>query len=138
MREVIKECRKLAAKYGVKVYFKPLSGPIAGYCNFEDGVITINSHLISRQEILSTFFHEYFHWHCHKKGLWKNYHDCEDPIKKMKTALKAERHIDRLAEMEMYKYDKRLRFLGSYKDADNKDANKFLSDYYSNSEPNPA
>ena len=66
MRPEIKEVRKLAKKYGVKVYFRPLKGAVAGICDVEEEIITINSYLSSRQEIISCLFHELSHIFCFK------------------------------------------------------------------------
>lgn len=131
MREIIKECRKLAAKYGVKVYFKPLSGPISGCCDCENEIIKINSSCKLRQDILSVFFHELGHVICYRKGIWSKYHiDTGDREQMMKSALKAERWVDRFAEHELYKYDKRIRYLAAY-DGDDKQLKAFLENYYS-------
>jgi predicted SprT family Zn-dependent metalloprotease len=129
MRPEIKELRLLSKKYGVKVRLKRLKGAIAGQAYYEDNLIIINSLLSNRIEILSVFFHEWAHLDCYNKGLWRKYHESEDSTEKLKVALKAERYIDRIAEFEMYAYDRRLRYLRAY-DTSDKEAKEFLEKYY--------
>lgn len=48
----------------------------------------------------------------------------------MTTAVRAEKHIDKIAMHMMYEYDKRLKYNGSYMDSDPKMVRAFLEDYY--------
>ncbi len=128
MRPEIAECRKVAKKYGVKVIFRRLKGAIAGQADFDNNLIIINSELSSRQEIISTLFHELGHFVAYKKGIWKKYHDGGEDM--MKTAVRAEKWIDLWALHEIWTHDKRLRYLGSYTDCNLAEAKKFLEDYY--------
>ena len=130
---VLAEIRALAKKEGIKVKFKRLKGAIAGQSHFEENLIVINSLLSSRAELLSTWCHEKVHFDCYKKGLWHNYHQSDDPKVLLKTALKAERFIDRLAAIELYKIDKRCHYLSSY-DIPNEEAKEFLKNYYEDQE----
>lgn len=101
---------------------------MAGNCDVDKEIITINSLLSSRQEILSTFVHELVHCLCYRQGLWSKYHSGEDGM--MKTAIKAERYVDRWAARLLYDIDKRLRYLGSYTEGSNTEIKKFLENYY--------
>lgn len=131
MREIVKECRKIAKKYGFKIYFKPLKDDLGGLSDFENCSIIINSKIDNRQEILSILAHEYSHLECYRKGLWDKYHNSSKLEEKMKTALKAERFVDRMAEMWLYSIDKRVRYLGAYTDSDDAEMREFLVRYYS-------
>jgi hypothetical protein len=134
MRAVFMEVRRVAKELEVKVLFKRLKGAIAGLADYEKGIITINSLLSSRQEILSCFAHEYFHCKAYQDGTWKIYHSTEDDQERMKTALKAERWVDKQARVWLFNYDRRLNYLSSYENLDNKGAREFLKDYYDSEE----
>lgn len=54
----------------------------------------------------------------------------------MTTAVRAEKHIDKIAMHMMYEYDKRLKYNGSYLHSDPKMVRAFLEEYY-NSEISP-
>jgi Zn-dependent peptidase ImmA (M78 family) len=133
MRPIVVECRKIAKKYGIKVYFRKLKGAVSGQSDYENGIVIINSFLSSRQETLSCLFHEIGHYQCHIEGKWKHYHETTDVDEKVKCALKAEKWCDRWAMHELYQYDKRIRYLGSYLDADDKESREFLKKYYTDS-----
>ncbi len=135
MRAIIKEARRFAKLHNCKVVFKPLKGAIAGLCDLETDTVTINSYLSSRPEILSALAHELSHCIAYRKGLWKSYHDNEDNM--MKTALKAERYIDRMAERLLFEFDGRVRYLGVYLDSSNEEMKEFLENYYADSEKSP-
>lgn len=129
MRPEIKECRRLAKAYGVRVLFRRLKQELSGYADLDNNTIVINRDYRDRQSILSTFFHEYFHIKCVQDGLWKNYHLGETVEQKMKTAVRAERFVDRAAEMELYNYDKRIRYIRAY-DIPKVEIRQFLQEFY--------
>ena len=129
MRAIIKECRAIVKKYEAKVVFKRLRKDISGYCEYEHGLITLATTETNRAVTLSTLFHEIFHLVCYRKGLWRNFHESEDRTTVLKTALKAERYIDKLAQITLYNYDKRLTYIHSYS-GPNKELKKFLEEFY--------
>ncbi len=135
MRDVIREARKFAKLHNCKVLFKPIKGAVAGYCDLETDTVTINSYLSSRSEILSALAHELSHCIAYRKGLWQAYHDNKDDM--MKTAIKAERYIDRMAERLLFEFDARVRYLGAYLDSSNEEIKEFLENYYADSKESP-
>ncbi len=70
-------------------------------------------------QYLSVFFHEAGHHHCVKNGLWKNYHNPSVKLSiRKKTALKAERWVDKWAEKQFYSFFPKeyFHFYASYKE----------------------
>lgn len=128
MRPVIHECRKICKKYSAKVYFKSLKSSEAGYCDYENSNIYISSNFADRNIILSVLFHELGHLECYRSNKWKNYHRAERAKEQINCGLKAERYCDRWAEMELYKYDKRVKYIKFY-EGSNKELRKFLSEF---------
>ncbi len=133
MAPIIHELRSIAKQYEVRVLFRRLKGGVAGTADVEKGIITINSLLSSRQEILSSLFHELMHCLAFRKGIWRTYHETENDEERLKTALKAERYIDREAAFLLHEYDARVRYLPSYSGND-KELKEFLRNYYSGEE----
>lgn len=129
MRPEIYECRFIAKQYNARVYFRYLPNGIAGCADGYTREIIINSKYKSRSIILSVFFHELVHLLCFDRGIWTNYHQSDDPEVYMKTALKAERYVDRTGEMMLYQYDKRVKFFHSYTGT-NKEDREFLIKAY--------
>lgn len=111
-----KELLTLAQKYGVKLRFVA-RGDFAGKYDCDNKIIIINFRAnVTRGESLSVFFHELGHWYCCRNNLWRDYHYPSNKIdynQIIKTALKAERFIDRWAKKEMSNYCD-LQFEGLY------------------------
>jgi hypothetical protein len=101
----------------------------AGYCDYENSSIYINSGFDNRNTILCVLFHELAHLECYKNHKWSSYHRAECAEDQIKCGLKAEKYCDRWAEMELYKYDKRVRFIKFYS-GDNKELKKFLKNFF--------
>lgn len=129
MRPIIAELRKLGKQYGVKVLFRRLPKDLAGQSDYEKNTIIVNNLLVSRQAILSAAMHEIGHCVCHQNGTFYDYHHTENDETRMKTALKAERYVDRWASFHLYFYDKRLKYIPSYSGND-KELRDFLEKYY--------
>lgn len=129
MRREIRECRKICEKYSAKVYFHRINKSQAGYCDYENSSIYINSSFTDRNIILSVLFHELAHLVCYKNHKWNNYHRAKYAEDQLNSGLKAERYCDRWAEMELYKYDKRVRFIKFY-NGDNKELKRFLKNFF--------
>lgn len=132
MRIEVKECRQIVRGYLAKVYFRKLKKNQAGYCDCQKSFICINSDLNDRATILSVLFHELAHLECYRKNKWANYHRSELLKDQMNCGLKAERYCDRWAEMELYNYDKRIKYVKFYS-GDNKELKDFLEDFLTNS-----
>lgn len=129
MRQVIKESRAICQQNQAKIRFVRLKSSQAGYCDYENSSIYINSSIKDRNYILSVLFHELAHLECFRTYKWKNYHRAEFLHEQINTALKAEKWCDRWAEMELYKYDKRIRYVKSYSGS-NKELKKFLTEFF--------
>jgi hypothetical protein len=72
---------------------------------------------------LSVFFHELGHLHCYDTGKWKSYHTKKKLLSKLnkkekallvRTALKAERWVEKWAEREMAKHFPGVDYIRSY------------------------
>ena len=121
-RNVKEIIQKLAKQYRVRVYFtKNLKS--RGLARYWRRSISICAEQ-SATEMISTFFHELGHIYCYDNGLWLNYHN-ETPAIKMserekqllyRTAVKAERWIDKWAEIEMLKHFPEIKYYTTYKD----------------------
>lgn len=108
------ELRFLARKYKVRLYFCYKYNHFSGIANGATNSITINGNIEKRNEILSTFFHELGHIYCYDNNLWNSYHkECYSKNTR-RTALKAERWVDKWAEKELYKYNNKIKFIPSY------------------------
>ena len=129
MRKEIHECRKICKEYSAKVYFHRINKSQAGYCDYENSSIYINSSFTDRNIILSVLFHELAHLVCYKNHKWNSYHRAKYAEDQINSGLKAERYCDRWAEMELYKYDKRVRFIKFY-NGDNKELKRFLKNFF--------
>lgn len=115
---------------GLKVLFLKLKNDLAGQAYYDKDLIIINRVLSSRAEILSVYAHERAHWKAYKDGVWTNYHGgITNPEKLAQIGLKVERWIDREAEMFLYNYDRRVRYLKAYEGND-AELKTFLKDYY--------
>lgn len=102
--------RRLSKYYGVRVYFSKKMED-SGSSRFWNESLTISENQ-SKNKMISAFFHECGHVHCWRNGIWKSYHinkpvvECSDQEKKkvILTALKAERWVDKWAEVQMKEY----------------------------------
>lgn len=106
-----------------------MSNSQAGYCDYESSSIYINSNFTDRNIILSILFHELAHLECYKNHKWSGYHRAKYAEEQVNCGLKAERYCDRWAEMELYKYDKRVKFVKSYAGS-NKELKDFLKNFF--------
>lgn len=130
VHDIIKEVRSLAKQHNVEVRFKKLSSGIGAEAYYSENLIIIDPEEYSRTEILSKYFHEYVHINCYRKKIWTDYHsDKPNKNKIKKIALKVERFVDRVAEMELYLYDKRIKYIRSYNESDD-EIKEFINQYY--------
>jgi len=105
------EITDLANTYKVHVVFKKLKHNLA-QCDGHKIEIDLYK-CSSRSEGIGAFFHELGHLHCHKKGIWKNYHN-RNKYYMIQTGLKAERWVDRWAERELKKWYPRMKYNSVY------------------------
>ncbi len=131
MRREIYECRKICRDLypPAKVYFRRMKSTQSGYCHYENYNIFINNSITDRNVILSVLFHELGHLECYKNYKWNGYHRAKYAKGQVGCALKAERYCDRWAEMELYKYDKRVKYIKFYS-GDNKKLREFLKEFF--------
>lgn len=71
------------------------------------------------RDLIQTYFHELGHGYCIKNGLWKSYHkstlnNTQEVDLYIRTALKAERWVDKWAEKEMKKHFPDLKYKPYY------------------------
>ncbi len=143
--KLIRLCKR---KYGLKkvIWAKDADmSNMGALCTYEEGIVKFNiKHC--RKDLnyrISALFHEMGHIHCHTNGLWRNYHftgddeyltarECELVVR---TALKAERWVDKWAEKESQKELKKLgikfEFVKSYRTNESKKRfHKYVLDNY--------
>ena len=106
--------------YKVRVYFsKNLEE--RGIARFWARSVTISSKQ-SSDKMLSIFFHELGHIHCWENSLWSGYHidkpifelsECEKRLI-LRTAVRAEKWIDKWARKEMAKHYPDLKYFATY------------------------
>lgn len=119
VRQIIQE---LAKEYRVRVFFTKnmKSRGLARYWRRSISLCAIQPPRI----MISTFFHELGHVYCYDNGLWASYHNEIPPIKMSyrekqllyRTALRAERWVDKWAEHEMSKHYPELKYYTTYND----------------------
>lgn len=122
----------LAREYGVRLYFNGKTNSL-GQARYWGRSISINKDQPTAS-MVSVFFHELGHIHCYDEGKWRSYHNTKPPYKMtdrekqlmIRTALRAERWIDRWARREMRKHFPRLRYITNY--GDNGVAAQFLNE----------
>lgn len=112
--------QELASEYDVKIRFtESLSGD--GEARFWNNSISVST-LQSPRGMLSTFFHEMGHVYCWNNSLWKSYHinkavkdfTTQERTNYLKTALRAERWVDRWAKNEMNSHFPDLKYIDGY------------------------
>lgn len=120
---VVGVLRGLARRYGVRLYFNS-DGESLGQARYWDRSISVYKGQ-TPSRMVSVFFHELGHIHCHDEGKWRSYHNMKPPGKlsdrerelMVRTGLRAERWIDRWARREMHKHFPRMRYHTNYGDA---------------------
>lgn len=125
-------CKKiiidLSREYNIRVHFVK-TGTDYGSARYWNRSISININQ-TRSAMISTFFHELGHIYCWEKKIWKSFHvnkplqylTKSQKLKYLRTALKAEKWIDRWAEKEMKKHFTKIKYINSY---DNINRNEF-------------
>ena len=119
VRQTIRqELKTIANYYGVKIKFT--RHPDAVSPMSADGEV-IHIALgdkslkgIGRDFIINSMFHELGHVYCYRNGLFVEYHNVNNTYDAIiRTALKAERYVDRWAGVEVLKYRKfRKEYIG--------------------------
>jgi len=118
IRKLLKE---LSIEYNIKLHFTKSLPDSDGISRYWRNSISISLNQ-SAKSMLSAFFHEIGHIHCFKNGLWTSYHvnkpleflSKKEKIKYIKTAVKAEKWVDRWAEKEMKKHFPELKYYRGY------------------------
>jgi hypothetical protein len=119
-RNIKKILNELAEQYSVRLHYT-LSSPHCGYARYWNNSITVSCRQ-SAVDMLCTFFHEIGHIYCWEKSLWSSYHTHKEldnltaleKKKYIRTALKAERWVDRWAKKEMKRHFPNIRYNPSY------------------------
>lgn len=112
---------ELAQDYQVRLHWTKCS-KYHGYSRYWNNSISINVVNQSPIDIISTFFHEIGHIYCWNNNLWSSYHVNRPLIELtererdlyIKTALKAERWVDRWARREMSKHFSTIEYNPGY------------------------
>jgi len=127
----VRRIKELARDYRVKLFFNKKTDSL-GQARFWARSISVNRDLAPRQ-MLSVFFHELGHIHCHEHGKWSSYHNVKpnDELTErerelmVRTAVKAERWVDGWARAEMAKHFPGVEYFTNY--GDRSVAENFLS-----------
>lgn len=113
----------MASAYGVRLHFFNRLRDELGYARYWRRSISIYRGM-SPGMMISVFFHELGHVHCFETSRWQSYH-LDKLISEMthgektlilRTALRAERWIDRWARAEMRKHFLGVRYYCVYDD----------------------
>lgn len=126
------ELRRLAGIYAVRLYFNTQTDSL-GQSRYWNRSISIQ-HSLTPPRALSVFFHELGHIHCYEEGKWASYHNPKPPAsfthdeKRLivRTALRAERWVDRWARQEMRRHFPGVRYHSNY--GDPRVASRFLKE----------
>jgi hypothetical protein len=111
-KEVVNYIRTVCRQMGVKVSFRKLS--YFGESRFWDGRMMLNS-LLDNASLIHTFWHEYAHFLCLKRGKYPAYHGSlpnarskQELVKQHRaallTAVRAEKYVESLARELNRKY----------------------------------
>jgi len=115
---------ELSKEYKVRIFYSSSINSywksVDGHTSFKSGNITLSRNQ-SAANMIATFFHELGHVHCCMEGKWKSFHTTKLPSEMskkeksayMRTALKAERWVDKWAETEMKKHFPKIKYPGS-------------------------
>lgn len=116
---ITKEIEKLAKKYDIEVIFEKIDD-LGGYILYDNPkyIFISEDYKTKRPDLLRIFFHELGHIHCLRTGKWRAYHSSfalynnKNTYYKnyLRTALKAERWVDKWAYNELQKYDRRIAY----------------------------
>lgn len=117
IRKIIIE---LSIEYEVRLHFTE-SKIMGGSARYWNNSISVSMKQ-SPASMISSFFHEMGHIYCWENSLWKSYHinkpieylTKKEKIKYFKTALKAERWVDRWASKEMKKHFHDIKYQDGY------------------------
>lgn len=113
--------KNIKIKYNVKsVRFKDVNN--LGLCSYTEGIIYLHPKLKNNLVLAcKVLYHEVGHIYCYDNGIWKSYHvkDDNNLTKRklnllLKTALKAERWVDRWAEKRIKELNPKMKFYKGY------------------------
>ena len=119
----------MAEEYNVKVFYSNSMNGFDGMSRYWKRSISLNCSL-NASTMLATFFHEIGHIHCWDNSIWQSYHIDKSPSrlnnneksKFIRTALKAERWVEKWAKKEMKKHFPHLKYVSSgYSSKEEKD-----------------
>lgn len=98
--------------------FKKYVGGSGSYVYKTKTVVINTSYDLSIQDALSVLFHELCHYHCTQERIFTKYHDFKTDKEYLestiKTGLRAERFVDRLAQKFMRDFFPGIRYLRGY------------------------
>jgi hypothetical protein len=118
---------ELAQEYSIRIFYSSSNNYywryISGHTSSNNASLTISTNQ-SASYMISTFFHELGHIHCFKTGKWQAFHIHKNPryMSKtekslyLRTAVKAEKWVDKWAEKEMKKHFPQIKYSPGYSD----------------------
>ena len=135
IKEVISEIEN---EYDISIKFRKMDDGFNGRANFESNTIFINQLIFKDKSwLLQCIFHELGHFYCYRNGIYKSYHirkhipdmTPEEKKAKIRVGIKAEKWVDKWAEIELKKWFPRLKYVHKYSMPENikKYKNKYLS-----------
>ena len=132
LEKLFRELRQLSRHFGVRLRFRPDWTEREAFNN--DGLIEISTGYpnITRADIISFFFHECGHEYCKKNNKFKAYHTPKfrytkkEKLAIMRTALRAERYVDKIGQKLMKEYYPNEKYTVSYK---SKESQEWLKDF---------
>lgn len=120
MKKYQKELKELGRAFGINVEFISLPHNV-GYFYYAKSLMVLDKNL-NRNTTISVFFHELGHAFCYNEKKYEAFHNKDKPevmstdcLKKLtRTALKAERYVDKIAAKMLKKYYPNLEYNISY------------------------
>lgn len=124
-----REVRLISKKLGIKVKFS--KNTEIPFCRIQKREIVIPSTPISRDNLISIFFHEYSHQVCYDLHIYDNYHRGNVKSKGFyRVMADAEIYVDKMGRDFTRLYDKNIEYYGAYMKMSKREIKKFLSGYY--------
>lgn len=125
--KLIKELRKIAKMYGMKLYTKPTMSCQGEYShNKKSAWINLDQ---EHDPLVSTFFHELGHHIDYTEGKFVKFYDNRSSLATLRAiSLRAERHADKVGQTLCKKYFPSVRYEKAYR---NREDVEWLKDYLS-------
>ncbi len=120
MPKMTKKLKRILKNYGIKYRIRNVKNCMGSASVFNNTIELSSCNIKTRKELLSVTFHEICHILCYRAKKYYNYHYyTEKPMKNkiktlIRTGLKAEKYVDKVAKKLIKNYYPKFKFEISY------------------------